>query len=164
MSVRIHPYISELNHARLKALAARPQQNESGVVDKALDTYFSSSPDSLGGHAILRRLDRLTRQFDRLEQKDLVLGETLALFVRYFMMITPPVPADRQDAARAAGDLRFETFIDQLGIELQAGRRLLQRALDQVLLDESDLFSSAQLDALHVPAPTSDKRSPTDAQ
>ena len=153
MSVRIHPYISELNHARLSALATRPRQSISTIVDNALEAYFTSSPDSLGGHAILRRLDRLTRQFDRLEQKDLVLGETLALFVRYFMMITPPVPADRQDAARAAGDLRFETFIDQLGIELQAGRRLLQRAIDQVLLDESDLFTSAELDKLHVPAP-----------
>jgi hypothetical protein len=156
MSVRIHPYISELNHARLSALATRPRQSISTIVDTALEAYFTSSPDSLGGHAILRRLDRLTRQFDRLEQKDLVLGETLALFVRYFMMITPPVPADRQDAARAAGDLRFETFIDQLGIELQAGRRLLQRAIDQVLLDESDLFTSAELDKLHVPAPERD--------
>ena len=163
MSVRIHPYISELNYARLKAMASRPlRQSESSIVNNALEAYFTSSPDSMGGHAILRRLDRLTRQFDRLEQKDLVIGETLALFVRYFMMVTPPVPADRQDAARAAGDLRFETFIDQLGIELQAGRRLLQRAIDQVLLDEADLFTSAQLDQLHVPAPER-KGSQTDA-
>lgn len=153
MSVRIHPYVSELNHARLIALANRPHQNMSTLVNAALDASFSASPDSIGGHAILRRLDRLTRQFDRLEKKDLLLGETLALFVRYFMMVTPPVPISEQDAAKAAGDLRFESFVDQLGIELQAGRRLLQRALDQVLLDASDLYTQTELDKLHVPAP-----------
>ena len=163
MSVRIHPYISELNHTRLITLSAQPRHSISTITDDALEAYFSSLPDSFGGHAILRRLDHLTGQFDRLEKQDLVLGETLALFVRYFMMVTPPVPADRQDAARAAGEIRFETFIDQLGIELQAGRRLLQRAIDQVLLDESDLYASSQLDRLHIPAPGRTRESQSDA-
>lgn len=164
MSIRIHPYISEINHARLMALADRPQQSISKIVNTSLDAYFTSSPDSLGGHAVMRGMARLTGQYRELEKTSLVIRETLSLYVRYFMMITPPVPADRQDAAQAAGDLRFETFVDQLGIELQSGRHSLQRAVDMVLLDESDLYSAAQLDALHVPAPETDGGSKVDAQ
>ena len=160
---RIHPYVSVVNYTRLNVLASQPFKTESGIVDEALDAYFASSPDGLGGHAILRGMDRLTGQFDRLERNDLLIGETLALFIRYFMMTTPPVPAERQEAARAAGDLRFESFVDQLGIELQAGRRLLQRALETILLDEADLLTSNDLDQLHQPAPDRTKRSAADA-
>jgi len=107
MSVRIHPYISEMNQARLKALAARPRQNESRIVNTALDAYFASSPDGIAGHAILRRLDRLTRQFDRLEQKDLVLGETLALFIIDYVQLDE-------------SDLFASAALDQLHVPVRA--------------------------------------------
>jgi hypothetical protein len=153
MSRRIQPYISDLNYARITALAAQPGKSIGPLVDAALDAYFASAPDGIGGHAILRRLDTLTRQFDRLEQKDLIIGETLALFIRYFMMTTPPVPAERQQAARTAGDLRFESFIEQLGIDLQSGRRILQRISEDIMLDETDLFTDEELDRLHMEKP-----------
>lgn len=153
MSRRIQPYISDINYARLTALSAQPGKSVGLITDAALDAYFASSPDGVGGHAILRRLDTLTRQFDRLEQKDLIIGETLALFIRYFMMTTPAVPAERQEAARTAGDLRFESFLEQLGIDLQAGKRILQRVAETVMIDETDLFTDEELDRLHLPAP-----------
>ncbi|MEO0883031.1 MAG: hypothetical protein AAFY34_09880 [Pseudomonadota bacterium] len=154
MTVRIHPYVSEMNHARLTALSRQPRQSVSTIVDVALTNYFASSPDGVGGHALLRRLDTVTRQIGRLEEKDLIIGETLALFIRYFMMTTPPVPADRQEVARAAGDLRFESFLEQLGIDLQSGKRILEQVVRNLFIDETDLFTDAELDRLHQPAPT----------
>lgn len=157
MNRRIQPYISAINHARLTALATQPNKSLSAIVDAALDSYFAACPDSVGGHALLRRLDTLTRQFDGLQQKDLVIGETLALFIRYFMMVMPPVPPERQEAARAAGDLRFESFVTQIGIDIQSGKRILQRVVDEFLIDESDLFTDEELDRLHAPAPDREK-------
>ena len=152
MKPRIQPYISRDNHERLQTLGRHPNTSESRIVDEALTAYFSGAADTIGGHAILRRLDRLTRQFDRLEQKALGQGETLALFVRYFM-VTPPVPKEAQEAAQAQGDVRFESFLDQLARDLQSGRRILQRAMEDALADETDFFTEDELKRLHQPAP-----------
>lgn len=153
MSTRIRPYISDTNAALLRGLASRPNASESSIVDAALTLYVSSQADSVGGAGIIRRLDRLTRQFDRLERNDLVIKETLGLFIRYFLMVVAPVPEERQAAAKAQGEERFESFLEQLGIELKSGRRLLQAAVDSVLTDKSDFFSDDELARLHQPVP-----------
>lgn len=153
MKARIHPYISDLNYARLSALAARPDKTISTVTDDAFSAYFTSIKDDERDAAIIRRLDRLTRQFDRLEKHDTVVGETLALYVRYFLMVTPQVPAVQLDAARAKGEQQFEAFLDQLGRDLQSGKRHLERAVDDVIADATDFFTDAEIDRLHQPAP-----------
>lgn len=150
MKPRLHPYVSEDNYARVRAMAARPNETESSVVDRALSAFFAGHHDDKRDAAILRRLDRLTRQFDRLERNDLILNEMTALFVRYFMTVTPPVPPSQMDAARAQGSARFERFVETLGRDLRAGRRLLQRAIDEVIAEEKDFFSESDLDGLEV--------------
>lgn len=158
MKPRIHPYISEINFARVRALATRPGETESLIVDKALDDYFSKASDLRNDGAMVRRLDRLTRQFDRLERNDLLLNEMQALFIRYFFMVTPPIPESQLDAARAEGEERFDLFVEHLGRELRAGRRLVQRALDEMVTDKTDFFSDEELDRLHQPAPERAKK------
>ena len=153
MKPRLHPYVSEINHARVRALAARPNETESTIVDRALTAFFTEARDDLRDATILARLDRLTRHLDRLEQKDLVISETLALFIRYFLTVTPPVAPGHMDAARAKGEERFDAFLAQLGRDLQAGRRVLQRAVDEALAEDRDFFSEAELDRLHQAAP-----------
>lgn len=153
MKPRLHPYVCEDNYQRVRAMAARPNETESSVVDKALSAFFASHHDDKRDAAIIRRLDRLTRQFDRLERNDLILNELTALFVRYYLTVTPPVPPSQMDAARAQGNARFERFVDHLGRDLRAGRRLLQRAVDELIADETDFLTEAELDRLHQPAP-----------
>jgi hypothetical protein len=54
-------------------------------------------------------------QLDRVERDLSVTAETIALFVRYYLTITPPLPSGDQDAARALGRERFEMFVAQVG-------------------------------------------------
>jgi len=164
MKPRIHPYVSSANLARVRALATRPDQNESKVVDTALTAFFTQQKDDDRDVSILRRLDKLVGQFDRLERQNMVLGETLALYVRYFLTVTPQLPSRQLDSARAQGELQFDAFIEQLGRELQSGRRVLQRAVDEVMTDGSAFFTSAELDRLHEPTPArSSKKERDDA-
>ncbi|MEO1304138.1 MAG: CopG family transcriptional regulator [Pseudomonadota bacterium] len=160
MKPRIHTYISETNFVRLHAEAKKPGQSLWSVVDDALKAYLGGDADRQKEALVARRLDRLTRQFDRLERNDTVLGETLALFIRYFLMVTPQLPANQLDAARAKGDQQFDQFLEQLGRDLQSGKRLLQRAVDDVIADETSFFSEEDLDRLHRPAPEGSTRSP----
>ena len=153
MKPRLHPYVCEDNYQRVRAMAARPNETESSVVDKALSAFFASHHVDKRDAAIVRRRDRLTRQFDRLERNDLILNELTALFVRYYLTVTPPVPPSQMDAARAQGNARVERFVDHLGRDLRAGRRLLQRAGDELIADKTDFLTEAELDRLHQPAP-----------
>ena len=153
MKSRINVHVSDLNVAKLHALALRRGRTLTDLVDAALTEYFTDASRDERDAAIVRRLDRLTRQFDRLEQKDTVLGETLALFIRYFLMVTPSLPAGQIDAARAEGEKQFNLFVEQLGRDLQSGKRVLQRAVDEAMADENQFFTEEDLDRLHNPAP-----------
>jgi hypothetical protein len=63
------------------------------------------SPDAADQReaAIAKRLDRLSRQAERMERDQNIQIETLALFIRYFLTVSTPVPEAHQDAARAQG-------------------------------------------------------------
>ena len=146
MKPRIQPYISAENLVRLRAMARRPGLSESKIVDRALAALFAGDTDDQRDAAITRRLDRLTRQFGR--RHHLILGETVSTFVRYFLTVTPPVPADQLDAARAKGDLRFDLFVHQVAEALRSGDRILQNAVEDFTASPSDFVSEAELDRL----------------
>jgi hypothetical protein len=74
--------------------------------------------------AFTRRLDRLTRQVQRLERNSGLSTEALALFVRFWLTITPPLPPDAQASAQVKGRERYEGFIEALGRRLNQGRTL----------------------------------------
>lgn len=153
MKSRVNVHIGEVNAARLYALSRRQSKTLTEIVDAALTDFFADNANDERDAAIVRRLDRLSRQFDRLERQNTVLGETLALYVRYFLMVTPQVPSHQLDAARAKGEQQFEQFLEQLGRDLQSGKRVIQRAVDDVMAEERGFFTSDELDRLHKPAP-----------
>ena len=55
-----------------------------------------------------------------------MLGETLALFVRYWLIFTPPLSDNAQASARAKGAERFDGFLQSLGKRLATGDRFLK--------------------------------------
>ena len=139
MKPRIQPYISPENFHWLKAMAKRPGLSESTIIDGAVTAYRAGESDNKREAAINRPLDRLTRQFGRIERDNLVLAETLATFVHYFLTVTPPVPANQVEAARAKGDLRFDLFVRQVAEALRSGQRILQNAVEDVTAEAASL-------------------------
>ena len=61
--------------------------------------------------------------------------------MRYFLTITPPLPAPEQDAARALGRQRFEVFVAQVGRRLASDQRLVSEILESIAAHNPDLFS-----------------------
>ena len=144
MKPRIQPYISPENFHWLKAMAKRPGLSESTIIDGAVTAYRAGESDNKREAAINRRLDRLTRQFGRIERDNLVLAETLATFVHYFLTVTPPVPANQVEAARSKGDLRFDLFVRQVAEALRSGQRILQNAVEDVTAEAASLESEPE--------------------
>ncbi len=150
---RIHPYISPDNFVRLQALTKCPGRRESEIVDKALAAFFSFEREDGRDGALIRRLDRMTRQMEGLKRDQIISAEAFALFVRYFLTVIPQVPNQDKAAAQAQGAARFETYLDSLKTLLEDGSRVLFTALDDVLVDESAFFTQEELMRLHKPVP-----------
>lgn len=125
----------------LERLAATRNLSVSAVVGHAVASMLSPDAEHQREAAVTRRLDRLTRQFERLERDQTILVETLALFIRHYLTVVPPVSEAHAEAARAQGRARFEQFVDQLALHLQRGRRM-RDAIDE-LVPAEEAFTTA---------------------
>ena len=139
---RLNIFIEPEHARRLDQLAVHKGVSKSAVIAAALASFLSPDGGDQREAALAKRLDRLSRQFDRLERDQNVLIETVALYVRYFLTVSIPVPEAQQDAARAQGRARYAQFIEQLGRHLQRGRSLV-REVHEDLAPEASTDSTA---------------------
>ena len=102
------------------------------VVETALSSYLSPDNSERMEAALGRRLDRLTRQVERLERHITISNEALALFVRFWLTVTPTLPDAAQPAAQAKGRERYEGFVEALGRRLAKGQSLAQEVSQDV--------------------------------
>lgn len=107
---------------RINEIADRKRVTRSAVVEAAVESFLSPDHADMQEAALTRRLDRLSRQIARLERDQRITTETLALFVRFWLTITPPVAPEQQAAAQAKGRERFDGFVETLGKRVQKGR------------------------------------------
>ena len=129
---RLNVYIERDHGKRLDELAAMKNLSRSSVVAAALAAFLSPEGGERREVATVKRLDKLTRQFERLERDQTIQIETMALFIRYYLSVTTPISEDHQDAARAQGRGRFEQFIDQLARHLQRGGSLVRDVCEEI--------------------------------
>jgi hypothetical protein len=130
---RLNVYIERNHGKRLDELAAMKNLSRSSVVAAALAAFLSPEGGERREVATAKRLDKLTRQFERLERDQTILIETMALFVRYYLSVTTPIAEEHQHAARALGRGRFEQFVDQLARHLQRGGSLVRDVCQEIL-------------------------------
>jgi hypothetical protein len=126
MKPRHHLYLDDELTAQLEALAAKPGSSKSAIVADALRQYLARRGAHDIDEALKIRLDRQSRQMDRIERDGQVLLESLALFIRYQLTVTAPLP-EPDKAARAVGQERFQKFIDQVGRQIAGGNRSLDQ-------------------------------------
>lgn len=133
---RLNIFIEPDHAKRLDQLAAHKGVSKSAVIAAALASFLSPDAADQREAAMGKRLDRLSRQFDRLERDQSILIETVALYIRYFLTVSLPVPEGQQDAARAQGRARYAQFIEQLARHIQRGRSLVREVHEEVTPDD----------------------------
>ena len=122
--------------AQLADYAGRKRVPQALVVETALASYLSPDNSERMEAALGRRLDRLTRQVERLERHVTISNEALALFVRFWLTVTPPLPDSAQAAAQAMGRERYEGFVEALGRRLAKGQSLAREISQEVNFNE----------------------------
>src|SRR5215813_2061666 len=137
---------------RFELVTERRRGGKSGLVEEALKALLE--PQALPGvdDALGRRLDELNRGIARIGRDIAITTETLALYVRYFLTITPPLPESEQEPARLLGRERFEVFVAEVGRRMAGDRRLVAEVMESLARNEPDLFGSPSYPAA-APAP-----------
>jgi predicted transcriptional regulator len=109
---------------RLADYATRKRVPQAVVVEAALASHFSPDGADRLEAALARRLDHMARQIERLERHVKISNEAIALFVRFWLTSTPPLPDTVQAAAQAKGGERYEGFVAALGRRIARGHTL----------------------------------------
>jgi hypothetical protein len=136
---RLSVYLDRQVMRSLTDYAGRRNKSKSLVAEAAISSFLSPDAAERDEATFVRRLDRLSRQLERLERDVGISVETLALFIRFWLIATPAVPEQAQAAARAKGAERYEAFVDALGRRLAKGPTLLREvSLDMSTASEPD--------------------------
>jgi len=136
-------YIENEHAKRLTQLAAMKGVSKSSIIAAALASWLSPDSGDQREAAIAKRLDRLSRQFERVERDQSILIETMALYVRYFLTVSTPVPESHQDAARAQGKARYRQFVEHLGRHLMRGNSLV-KDIHEEMQPNAEAFETAE--------------------
>ncbi|MBN9262549.1 MAG: CopG family transcriptional regulator [Hyphomicrobium sp.] len=140
-------YISRPLASKFDLVAQQRHGSKSAMLEEAL--RLSLEPQRVPGaeEVLVRRLDELHKVVGTVNRDVAIVTETLALFVRYFLTITPPLPQSEQEPARLLGRERFQVFVAQVGRRLATDHRLVSEVLETISSNSPDLFATTADDA-----------------
>lgn len=128
LSVYLDPDLMRL----LADFADRREKSRSLVAEAAIASFLSPDADQRQEAALAKRLDRIDRNVQRLERDTGILNEAFAIFIRFWLTSTPPLPEAAQAAARAQGGERYDRFLEALGRRLAKGPKFSQEISEDV--------------------------------
>ena len=113
---------------RLDLLAHKPGATKSAIMAVALEAWLNRQGMGALEDRFGLRLNRISNQLARIERDGHIVLETLALFIRYQLTVSAPLP-EGDAAARAVGRDRYEAFIKRVGQQLASGKRAIATEL-----------------------------------
>lgn len=106
------------DHARSK------RASQTAVVEAALESFLSPDGAERLEAALVRRLDGIARELGRIAWNVELSNETLALFIRFWLTTTMPLPDSALKPAQVMGKERWERFVESLSRRMELGPRL----------------------------------------
>src|SRR5712671_6332537 len=95
---QISVYLDPEVMAQLVELAGQKGQPKSLIAEAAITSFLTPDDSDRREAALVRRLDLLTRQGERLERDLSISVEVIALFIKFWLTVTPPLPETAQAA------------------------------------------------------------------
>lgn len=120
-----HTFRLEADLSRKMAERASSRRvSKTEVVEAALASLLSPDDEQRIEAVLARRLDRISRQLDRLEWHIELSNEAYALFVRFWLINNAPLPDSTIKGAQASGKKRWEAFVATLARRMDHGPKL----------------------------------------
>ena len=121
---------------KLADYASRKGVTRSLVMEAALASHLSPDGADRLEAALARRLDRMNRHLERIERHAGISNEALAVFVRFWLTSTPPLPDAALAAAQTKGRERYQGFVEALARRLARGHNLAQELSSEINVEE----------------------------
>jgi hypothetical protein len=141
MKARYSFYLSPEATRLLRQAGMQNGASRSGIADEAIKAFLSPKPENALEPVIVRRLNSHSKALGGLQRDLAIVTETLGLFVRYFLIVTPPVPESEQEEAKILGRDRFHRFVAQVGRRLGSDQRLISQVLETIVTEKPELFA-----------------------
>jgi predicted transcriptional regulator len=141
-------YLSRALARKFEPVARQRRGAKSAIVEEALRVRLEPPQHPRIDEGAAQRIDDLSKRIATVGRDAGILAETLALFVRYFLTITPVLPESDQESARLLGRERFEVFVAQVAQRLAGNVRLASEVLETIAVDQSDRFAAGSADGL----------------
>ena len=138
MKPKIGVYLTDDVAKLLKGAVRRSGATKSEMV--ALLRFLDPPPEKDPGGEVLHRLNGLAKRLRRLQRDVEIVTETLALHIRQFLMITPPVPKVEQDAAMNRGRERYEVFLGQIAKRIASDNGMVEEIMEILAETHGDRF------------------------
>jgi hypothetical protein len=135
-------YLSRPLARKFDEIAKLRNGAKSALVEEALKANLEPQQHPGIEEGLARRLNDLNKAITAVGRDVVVATETLALFVRYFLTITPPLPQSEQEPARLLGKERIQVFLDEVGRRVAEGQRHASEVLGTIARNEPDLFAA----------------------
>jgi hypothetical protein len=132
MKTRRHIYLDDVLLRQLDHLAEQPGASQSAIVNAALRAYFLNQAAPEVDQVLKVRLEKFSGQMGRIERDISIVMESLALFVRFQLMVTAPLPEADQATARALAQDRFEEFVTSVGRRLATTKNFRAELLARI--------------------------------
>ena len=123
-------YLSRPLARKFENVARQRQGAKSALFEEAMRANLEPEPQPGLEESLTRRLNEVSKAAKTTQRDVAIVTETLALFVRYFLTITPPLPQSEQEPARLLGRERFQVFVAQVGRRLATDRGLVSEVLE----------------------------------
>lgn len=107
----------------LDEASRRLRKSKSEIVRAAITSHLSADSAEAGEAAVTRRLDRMSRQIERLERDVTISNEAIALYVKTWLKSVPQLASNEDPAAVATGRERYARFVEGLARRLSVGKR-----------------------------------------
>jgi len=143
MTTKIGVYLTDDVAKQLRVAVRRPGVTKSSIVNAALRRFLDPAPVKEHGEEVLERLRRLAKKHRQLHREVQILVEMMALFVRYFLTINPPLPESEQNAAEMRGRERYAVFVRQIARRITSDSRLVSDVMETIVTTRPDLVARA---------------------
>ena len=121
MKTELRLRIDALLAEELQRLAQKPGVSKAAILEDALRAYLDHSASRDLDDRLRVRLEQISSQLNRIERGLHILQEGFGLYLRFEFIATAAV-ADGDEAARAIGHQRYQSYLRELGRRLAHAR------------------------------------------
>jgi hypothetical protein len=132
MKPKIGVYLKPDVAMRLKRAQWQSGATKSDIVNEALARFLDPAPEKDPRAEALQRLAVLTKRVRRLQRDVDIVAESLALHVRQFLMITPPVPQSEHEEAKRLGRERYAVFVAQIAKRIESDNGMVAEIMERI--------------------------------